>query len=114
MRNTIKSLSAVLFTFAVVPSRLCLSANANTASANGTHKDSLPEELHPSIEANAEALKQKAAEKGIVIRFTEGFRPFEDQDALYEQGRSGPGNIITYAKGGESRSEERRVGKRCV
>lgn len=102
MRNTIKSLSAAFFTFAVVPSVLFLSANANTASANDAHKDSLPEDLHPTIEANAEALKQKAADKGIVIRFTEGFRSFEEQDALYEQGRSEPGNIVTYAKGGES------------
>lgn len=102
MKNTIKSLSAALFVFAVVPSLLFLSANGNTASADETYKESLPEGLHPEVEANAELLKQKAAEKGILVRITDGFRSFEEQNTLYAQGRTEPGNIVTYAKGGES------------
>ncbi len=102
MKSTFRSFSAILFVFAVVPSLIFLSADTNTASANETHKDSLPEDLHPTVESNAEALKQKAAEKGILIRFTDGFRSFEEQNELYDQGRTVPGNIITYAKGGES------------
>lgn len=102
MKNTINFLSTVLFALAVVPSLIFLSAQTNTASADETYKDSLPEDLHPEVEATAEALQQKAAEKGIKIRFTDGFRSFEAQDKLYAQGRTAPGNIITYAKGGES------------
>lgn len=31
-----------------------------------------------------------------------GYRSFEEQDALYAQGRTTPGDIVTNAKGGES------------
>lgn len=37
---------------------------------------------------------------GIVI--TEGDRSFEKQNKLYAQGRTTPGKIVTYAKGGSS------------
>lgn len=47
-------------------------------------------------------LIQQAADKGIVIVITDDFRSAEDQDLLYEKGRSTEGNIVTYAKGGES------------
>ncbi|WP_411843558.1 M15 family metallopeptidase [Salinicoccus sp. HZC-1] len=102
MKNTIKSLSAALFVFTVAPSLIFLSAHSNTASANEAHQESLPEDLHPAVKENVEILKQRAAEKGILIRITDGFRSFEEQNALYDQGRSKPGNIVTYAKGGES------------
>jgi peptidoglycan LD-endopeptidase CwlK len=31
-----------------------------------------------------------------------GLRSFEDQDELYAQGRTKPGNIVTNARGGDS------------
>lgn len=45
---------------------------------------------------------RNAEEKDISIQITDGFRTHEEQDALYAQGRTEPGNIVTNAKGGES------------
>jgi peptidoglycan L-alanyl-D-glutamate endopeptidase CwlK len=64
--------------------------------------DSLPTELHPLVEERSNQLIQQAADKGIVIVITDGFRSSEDQDRLYENGRTAEGNIVTHAKGGES------------
>jgi peptidoglycan L-alanyl-D-glutamate endopeptidase CwlK len=38
----------------------------------------------------------------VSIRITQGLRTYAEQDALYEQGRSSPGAIVTDAKGGYS------------
>jgi peptidoglycan L-alanyl-D-glutamate endopeptidase CwlK len=64
--------------------------------------DSLPTELHPLVEERSNQLIQQAADKGIVIVITDGFRSSEDQDRLYENGRTAEGDIVTHAKGGES------------
>ncbi|WP_084375086.1 M15 family metallopeptidase [Neobacillus soli] len=64
--------------------------------------DSLPTELHPIVKERSNQLIQQAADKGIVIVITDGFRSAENQNQLYEKGRSAEGNIVTYAKGGES------------
>lgn len=64
--------------------------------------DSVPTGMHPIVEERANQLMQQSAEKGIVIVITDGFRSAEDQDRLYEKGRSSEGNIVTHAKGGES------------
>jgi len=54
------------------------------------------------VKERSNQLIQQAADKGIVIVITDDFRSAEDQDLLYEKGRSTEGNIVTYAKGGES------------
>lgn len=61
-----------------------------------------PTELHPIVKERSMQLIQQAADKGIVMVLTDGFRSSEEQDRLYEKGRSAGGNIVTYAKGGES------------
>jgi D-alanyl-D-alanine carboxypeptidase len=33
---------------------------------------------------------------------TQGFRTYAEQDALYQQGRTTPGSIVTHARGGKS------------
>ena len=63
---------------------------------------SAPTELHPVVKERADQLMGQLAERGIVIVITDGFRSAEDQDRLYEKGRSTEGNIVTHAKGGES------------
>lgn len=40
--------------------------------------------------------------EGIVFRVTQGWRSWAEQDSLYAQGRTAPGEIVTNAKGGES------------
>lgn len=61
-----------------------------------------PTELHPLVKERSDQLIQLAANKGIVVVITDDFRSTEDQDRLYEQGRTTEGNIVTHAKGGES------------
>jgi peptidoglycan LD-endopeptidase CwlK len=39
---------------------------------------------------------------GVKLRVNEGYRSVEEQDKLYAQGRTAPGNTVTNAKGGQS------------
>ncbi len=55
-------------------------------------------ELHPI----ARALVQKAAAAGISIRVISGLRSYEEQAALYAQGRTAPGKKVTNARPGYS------------
>ncbi|AIQ54127.1 M15 family metallopeptidase [Paenibacillus sp. FSL R7-0331] len=58
--------------------------------------------LHPVILAGASALIQRSYAKGIPIVITQGMRTIAEQNALYAQGRTKPGNIVTNARGGTS------------
>ncbi|RSD28311.1 M15 family peptidase [Mesobacillus subterraneus] len=62
----------------------------------------LPQDLHPVVQEKRDLLIEQAAGKGIKIIITDGFRGFEEQDRLYEKGRSTEGQIVTHARGGES------------
>jgi peptidoglycan LD-endopeptidase CwlK len=63
---------------------------------------SLPSSLNSVVKEKSSRLIQQAAKKGIVVVITDGFRSFEDQNRLYQQGRTTSGNIVTNAKAGES------------
>lgn len=63
---------------------------------------SMPTALHPVVEERTNQLTQNMADKGITMVITDGFRSVEEQNILYEQGRTTEGNIVTNAKGGES------------
>ena len=58
--------------------------------------------LLPPVQPLARALIESAARIGIAIKIISGTRTYEEQDALYEQGRSKPGRIVTNARGGYS------------
>ena len=58
--------------------------------------------LLPEVRPIARALVQKAALNGIKIKIISGLRTYAEQDALYAQGRTAPGSIVTNAKGGYS------------
>ena len=58
--------------------------------------------LLPQVQALARALIESAAAIGIVIKIISGTRTFAEQDALYEQGRTKAGRIVTNARGGYS------------
>ena len=59
-------------------------------------------DLLPTINKRAKGLVLMMKMWGMPIRVTEGFRSYERQNELYEQGRTTPGSIVTNAKGGES------------
>lgn len=58
--------------------------------------------LHPVVAESEGVLVRMAARRGIEVVITHGYRSVEEQDALFAQGRSSSGNIVTNARGGES------------
>lgn len=61
--------------------------------------------LHPALRDEAGRIYAdicKAMPEGVVCRFTYTLRTNAEQDALYAQGRTKPGLVVTYAKAGES------------
>nr|WP_235852104.1 M15 family metallopeptidase [Niallia nealsonii] len=65
-------------------------------------KTPLPTSLHEIIVGKRDLLVSQALDKGIQVVIIEGFRSVEEQDALYNKGRTEEGAIVTHAKGGES------------
>lgn len=61
--------------------------------------------LHPLVRGEVQhTIEQVEANwpKTIAIRIVQGLRTFPEQDALYAQGRTAPGKIVTNSKGGQS------------
>lgn len=76
--------------------------SSESSSKENLEEKPQPDSPHPKVAENADILKEKTAEKDITIQITDGFRTYEEQDALYAQSRSEHGNIVTNAKGGKS------------
>ena len=60
---------------------------------------------HPRLQRIASAWIKACATEGITVAISETLRTAAEQDALYAQGRTKPGNIVTYAKGSSYRSQ---------
>ena len=60
------------------------------------------DDLAPPAKQRALAFIAAANAKGVDLLVTSTYRDSESQDALYAQGRSTPGNIVTRAKAGQS------------
>lgn len=58
--------------------------------------------LHPVVLAAATALIERCYKRNIPILITQGLRTIAEQDALYAQGRTKPGAVVTNARGGYS------------
>lgn len=58
--------------------------------------------LLPLIERKAADFLEKCQLADVPVRITSGYRSIEEQNKLYAQGRTTPGNIVTNAKGGDS------------
>ncbi|WP_317890117.1 M15 family metallopeptidase [Paenibacillus sabuli] len=58
--------------------------------------------LHPELADKRDTLVRLADQAGIDVLITDAFRSHEEQEAIYAQGRTSPGNIVTRARGGES------------
>lgn len=58
--------------------------------------------LHPIVRQAAERLIECSFNRGVPIIITQGLRTIAEQDALYAQGRTKPGQIVTNARGGYS------------
>ena len=58
--------------------------------------------LDASFQNIARNIVGQARERGYNIAIVQAFRSFDEQNALYAQGRTEPGSIVTNARGGES------------
>ena len=61
--------------------------------------------LHPKVREDVKKCIEEAESKfpaNMAIRVVQGLRTIEEQNALYAQGRSKPGPIVTKAVGGKS------------
>ena len=72
------------------------------AIINEGAKAKAPTELHPIVKDKMEQLKEQAAKKQIKIVITDHLRTMKEQNMLYQKGRSASGQVVTYAKAGES------------
>jgi peptidoglycan LD-endopeptidase CwlK len=62
------------------------------------------EGVHPVLVAKVTKILEAMNILGFRMVVTAGVRTVEQQQALYAQGRTRPGNIVTYADGVEKRS----------
>lgn len=60
------------------------------------------DDLLPPVRHRAQALVDACKQAGIDILITSTFRDLESQAALYAQGRTAPGKLVTNAKPGQS------------
>lgn len=58
--------------------------------------------INPVVKESALELIKRAYREKIYVQISSGFRSFADQNALYAQGRTKSGNIVTNARGGYS------------
>lgn len=67
----------------------------------------LMSDLHPKMQPLLEKFLLECKKEGIDILVTCTYRSPEEQDALYAQGRTKPGNKVTQLQGGQSKHNNR-------
>lgn len=60
------------------------------------------DKLHPELQACVNKFLAECKKQGLNVLITETLRTQKEQEALYAQGRTKPGNIVTNCKGFES------------
>lgn len=68
----------------------------NQASENRLAK------VHPELAKRVRALVANLGAKGFPFEVVQGLRTYAEQEALFAQGRTKPGKIVTRARGGQS------------
>jgi D-alanyl-D-alanine carboxypeptidase/LysM domain len=58
--------------------------------------------VNPKVAQLGLRMVDACAQAGLAILITQGLRTWEEQDALFAQGRTAPGKIVTNARGGQS------------
>lgn len=59
-------------------------------------------DLTPDTAAKCTAFMQRCAKEGVPVLITSTYRDVESQNALYAQGRTKPGTVVTQVRGGDS------------
>lgn len=66
-------------------------------------------ELLPEVRVLAEKFLAECRRQGMDVRISSTYRDYARQAALYAQGRTTPGKIVTYARPGDSWHNHRRA-----
>ena len=69
------------------------------------------EDLHPDLQPLARRFIERCAERQVDVLIVCTYRSDEEQEALYAQGRSRPGPIVTHARAGQSEHNATLDGK---
>lgn len=67
-----------------------------------TATDQRLKEVYPELARRVRELIQRMSNRGLTLEVVQGFRSFEYQKALYEQGRTRKGPVVTNARAGQS------------
>lgn len=59
-------------------------------------------QVHPELARRVTKFLDLCEQNGLTVHITQGLRTWPQQDALYQQGRTTPGKIVTNAKPGHS------------
>lgn len=60
--------------------------------------------LHPDMRRKLEEFEYRCKQAGLNVLITETYRTVDEQNALYAQGRTKPGNVVTNCKGTDYQS----------
>lgn len=60
------------------------------------------DKIHPELANRIRALLDALTQHGLQVEVVQGLRTFAEQDALFAQGRTRPGPVVTRARGGQS------------
>lgn len=66
------------------------------------NRQEILDSLEPDFREVVEIIEKKAENDGVAFRWTQGRRTIATQNALYAEGRTAPGRIVTKAAGGSS------------
>lgn len=58
--------------------------------------------VHPELASRVRQAIENLEKAGMQIEVVQGLRTFAEQDALFAQGRTKPGKVVTNARGGQS------------
>lgn len=69
--------------------------------------------VHPELANRIRLLIAAMLAHGVIVEVVQGFRTFAEQDALFAQGRTKPGPVVTRARGGQSNHNYRLAVDLC-
>lgn len=77
-------------------------AKKATKAFGATDPNGLLKGTHPALQERVAKVIELAHAKGLDIWVTQGMRSIAQQNELYKQGRTKPGNVVTWVRGGGS------------
>lgn len=105
-RLVIPDVDAASMAFSPAPPAVATPASAASPAAPSDRTHTLNAQrlarVHPRLAELGLRMIELCAQAGVAVLITQGLRTWQEQDALYAQGRSQPGKIVTHARGGQS------------